>query len=264
VSYDVSETKFYSWPNDATFGATTITPHQIVGPPGKVGFVRDIEVDVTTTLVGTTTVPEVQVGIAASDFTYGRYRLGFTAIAGYTAPGRYSARNEIITGNPPRVATDYAGHVVLDGGPLSLSGIGIPGGSFSTQAPLGRIPASGRPVINATAGTGGTVVRLYLRDPIDPQILVGQTVNVRGLAGATIGGNSFVMGATISALSSNVTNPANPNYIELTGTTFGGTYTGGGVVDIVTMVTGKAGVGGTPAGGGTIFVECEWIGKFQP
>jgi hypothetical protein len=259
MSFEVSEMELYSWPTDATFGATTVS-HQLVGPKGKAGFVRNIEVDVTTTLVGTTTVPEVQVGIAASDFTYGRYRLGFTAISGYTAPGRYSARNELITGNPPRVATDYASHVVLDGGPYGTSGIA--GGSFGTQMPTGRISPSGMTINNIVSGTG-SVARIFLNQVLPPQILVGQTINVRGFSGATIGGNAFVQGGTISALSSSAANPSNPNWIEVTGGTFGGAYTGGGILDFVTVVTGKAGVGGTPAGGGTIFVLIEWIGQWQ-
>src|SRR5258708_2650688 len=148
MSYDVSELGVYQWPTDATFGSVAVT-HQIVGQPGKVGFVRDMGVDVTTAVVGTTSVPELLVGIASQDFTYGRYRLGSTAILGYPT-GRWSARNEIITGNPPRVATDYAGHVVLDGGPLFATGIS--GGSFSTVASQGRIAASGRPIINVVNG----------------------------------------------------------------------------------------------------------------
>ncbi len=264
MSYDVSELGVYQWPTDATFGSVAVT-HQIVGPPGKVGFVRDMGVDVTTAVVGTTSVPELLVGIASQDFTYGRYRLGSTAILGYPT-GRWSARNEIITGNPPRVATDYAGHVVLDGGPLFATGIS--GGSFSTVASQGRIAASGRPIINVVNGAAN-VARVFLRDPIDPQIIVGQTVNVRGAAGATFGGPTASLGAgfaynvTISALLSSANNPANPNWIELTGTTFGGTYTGGGVVDIIPVVSTKIGVG-TPAGGGVLFVEVEWLGKWQP
>jgi hypothetical protein len=264
MSFDLPDNEVYIW-NDATFGAATVN-HYIVGPRGKVGFVRDIEVEVDVALVGTTTVPEVNVGIATGDFTYGRYRLGSTAILGYGV-GAFKASNELIVGNPPRVATDFAGHVVLDGGPLFSSGIS--GGSFGTQLSQGRIAASGRPVINAVNGTGN-VTRVFLRDPLDPQIVVGQLVNVRGLAGVTQTvvspniGTTFAYNVAISALSSSATNPANPNWIELTGTTFGGTYTGGGLVDIVTVVGNKAGVGGTPAGGGVVKVKIEWVGPTNP
>lgn len=256
MSYDNPDTVTYFW-TDATFGATTVN-HFITGPKGKVGFVRDIEVDVATALVGTTTVPEIDVGIATGDTTYGRYRLGTAVGAGYPV-GSHKASNEpAIVGNPPRTANDFAGHVVLDGGPLFSTGIA--GGSFGTVAAQGRIPASGRVINNVVSGTGG-VVRLFMRDPVDPQIVVGQTVNVSGVQGATLGGNSFAYQATISALSSNAVNPANPNWIELTGVTFGGTYTGGGLLDIVTWVTNKAGVGGTPAGGGTVRLKIEWVGQ---
>jgi len=264
MSYDTPDNEVYIW-NDATFGATTVN-HFIVGPRGKVGFVRDIEVEVNTALVGTTTVPEVDVGIATGDFTYGRYRLGTTAILGY-GPGAYKASNEPWTGNPPRTFSDFAGHMSLDGGPLFSSGIS--GGSFGTVLSQGRIAASGRPIINVINGTAN-VARVFLRDPLDPQIVVGQTVNVRGAAGATFGGPTNLLGAgfayqvTISALSSSAANPTNPNWIELTGTTFGGTYTGGGLVDIVTWVTNKAGVGGTPAGGGIVKVKIEWVGQNNP
>ncbi len=264
MSLDVPDTVVYQFA-DATFGATTVT-HFIVGPRGKVGYVRDIEADAVAAFVGTTTVPEIDVGIASADFTYGRYRLGFSAILGYPIGG-WKASNELWIGNPPRTLADYAGHVVLDGGPLFASGIS--GGSFGTQLSQGRIAASGRPIINVINGTSN-VARVFLRDPIDPQIVVGQLVNVRGASGATFGGPTASLGAgyafnvAISALSTSANNPANPNYIELTGTTVGGPYTGGGLVDIVTVVTNKAGVGGTPAGGGTQRVKIEWVGATNP
>ncbi len=151
MSYNSADTQTYSWAPDSTFGATSVT-HNIVGPKGKVGFVRDISVDVTTSLVGTTTVPEIDVGISSGDYTYGRYRLGTAAGTGY-GTGMHSASQEAITGNPPRTLADYAGHVVLDGGPLTSSGIA--GGSYGTQMPAGRIAANAAVVVTCAAGTGG-------------------------------------------------------------------------------------------------------------
>lgn len=138
---------------DATFGATTVT-HNMIGPKGCVGFVRDIIVDVLTTLVGTTTVPEIDVGTASGDFTYGRYRLGTAVGTGY-ATGIHRAGQEAITGNPPRVLSDFTGHVVLDGGPYGTTG-SVFGGSSTATNPAGRIPKDTAFVITAAAGVGGT------------------------------------------------------------------------------------------------------------
>lgn len=130
--------------NDATFGATAVV-HNVIGPKGCVGFVRDFEVDVTTSLVGTTTVPEIMVGISSGDSTYGRYRLGTTISAGY-ATGVHRASQEAITGNPPRNLQDYAHHVELDGYPLDVN--------FRVFG--GRIPKDTAFVITCAAGTGGS------------------------------------------------------------------------------------------------------------
>lgn len=258
MSYDNADIVVYgSWGNEA-FGASTIL-HYIVGPPGKVGFVRDIEVDLTVATVGTTVVPEIDVGIASGDFTYGRYRLGTSATVGY-AIGPHKASNEwAIVGNPPRNAQDYAGHVQLDGYPLFSSGIA--GGSFGTVVPQGRIAASKRGIINVTSGNGGNA-RFWTAGVLDPQIVVGQLVNVYGVQGATMGGAAFLEITAISALSSSAANPANPNWFECAAA-FGGAYTGGGYADIVTVVTEKTGTG-TPAGTGHVRVKIEWIGAQTP
>ncbi len=256
MSYETSDIRDYQWGQDATFGATTVT-HYIVGPKGKVGFVRDISVDVTTSLVGTTTVPEIDVGISSGDFTFGRYRLG-TAASGANAAyavGPHSASQEAITGNPPRALADYAGHVVLDGGPLTSSGIA--GGSYGTQVPSGRIPAigGGGLVTNVVSGTG-SVCRVYLNGMLPAKDLtVGQSVTVQGINGAT-GANGL---QTISAIDSS----GAFQWIELSGTTFGGTYTNGGEVMLNVVVTMKAG-SGTPAGGGFGRVRIQWIGAETP
>lgn len=123
---------------DATFGATTVD-HKVRGPKGKVGFVRDIQVDVLVTLVGTTTVPEITVGAASGTVEYARFRLGSTATAGLAA-GVVARASQLIagpqnTGNVPRTFSDFAGHVALE---------------------TTRIPADTDFFISAKAGVGGT------------------------------------------------------------------------------------------------------------
>jgi hypothetical protein len=255
MSYELPDIEEYPYA-DATFGATTVV-HQIIGPKGKVGFVRDLQCDVNVSLVGTTTVPEIDVGISSADSTYGRYRLGPTAVLGYNV-GMHRAQNEAFIGNPPRNLQDFAGHVQLDGYPWSTSPQNIVGGSSSTVAPLGRIPASGRTVNNVVSGTAG-VMRVYLNQPVI-DLVVGQTIRIQGVAGATgnLAVGSLAAGGTnaISAISAAGQGP----WIELSGTTFAGTYTAGGVVDIIAFVTNLAGVGGTPAGGGLVRVKIQWVG----
>jgi hypothetical protein len=143
MSYEKAIREVYVF-NDATFGATTVN-HNMIGPKGCVGFVRDIIVDVATAMVGTTTVPEVDVGTASGDTTYGRYRLGTSATSGY-GTGIHRAGQEAITANPPRALADFPGHVVLDGGPLDAT-LG--------RTPTGRIPADTAFVITNKAGVGG-------------------------------------------------------------------------------------------------------------
>jgi hypothetical protein len=256
MSYELSDIEEYTW-NDATFGATTVN-HQIIPPKGKVGFLRDVSCDVTTTLVGTAAVPEIDVGLSTGDATFGRYRLGTTAILGYPV-GMHRAGAELIPGNPPRLLADYPGHIVLDGGPYGNSPQNNPGGSVSTQAPLGRIPAGLFTVLNAVAGTAG-VVRLFVKESV-ANLLVGQTVQVQGINGATsamtVGSIQTTGTNTISAI--NTTG----NWIELTGTTFAGAYTSGGFVNPVVWVTCLAGVTGS-AGGGIVRVKIEWVGHYAP
>lgn len=258
MSYELPDRREYSWGVGEAFGGGTIL-HYIVGPRGKVGLVRDISVDLTVAAVGTTTVPEIDVGIASGDTTYGRYRLGPTAIQGY-AIGPWTASNEPITGNPPRNLQDYAGHVQLDGYPQSSTGGGVAGGTFLTVVPQGRIPASGMVVVNVLNGTGN-VWRIFLdptKSPLPYNLAVGQLVNVVGVQGVTGGAAGGIRINAISAL--NVAG----NWIELTGVTFGGAYTGGGLVDIVTVVTEKAGTGGAPAGTGAVRVVIDWEGSPTP
>ncbi len=253
MSYEVPERQTYQWAEDATAGATGVT-HQIMGPRGKVGFVRDLAADVTTSLVGTTTVPELQVGISSGDYTFGRYRLGTTAILGYPT-GYHRASMEPITGNPPRTLADFAGHVVLDGGPFTSSGIA--GGSYGTVVPSGRIPAGPWTVTNVILGTVASSDRYYVNglSPYNAPI-VGQKVRVQGVAGVNSTANGVL---TVGAV--DTTNYA---WVELTTQTFSGTYTSGGSIMPLVIVTCLAGVGGTPAGGWITRVDMQWIGVNTP
>ena len=122
----------YSVGNDTPiqFGADgEAKSYAFIGPPGKKGLVRDIEVRITEDMVGTTTVPEVNVGDAPSDLgsldhEYARFRLGSTAILGYTAVGVPIIRASSLATDsinepgaatlPGRQSTNYSEHVVLE------------------------------------------------------------------------------------------------------------------------------------------------------
>jgi len=123
MSYDNGVTETYVFPSSA-FGATTES-RKILGPKGKKGLVRDIRTYITADMVGTTTVPEVNVGTAASDSgaivaEYARHRLGTTAILGNTAAGTpYRARAltataQNNTGGIPPALSDFTAHVLLE------------------------------------------------------------------------------------------------------------------------------------------------------
>lgn len=103
--------------------------YEFIGPKDKRGVVRDIEIEVTEAMVGTTTVPEIGVGDAASDLAsldneYGRFRLGSTEILGYgtdvspnpiRASSLVNSRNEIgASSNPGKQSLRYSEHVALE------------------------------------------------------------------------------------------------------------------------------------------------------
>lgn len=249
MAYQDSDVELYQWGQDATFGATAVT-HWIVGPRGKVGFVRDIMVDVTTSLAGTL-VPEIDIGFSAGDSTYGRYRLGTTASGNY-AIGHYRASQELITGNPPRTLADYTGHVILDGGPLTSSGIA--GGSYGTVVPKGRIPASGWTITSVVQGVDSSHCRIFGVgvNPGAPfkDLVVGQLVNIQGIAGGGTNANANLQ--AITAIDTN------NQYFEVA-QTFTGTYTGGGTVWLPIAVLCKAGTG-SGGGGGFVRVKIQWLG----
>jgi len=139
MSYDTPQREEYFLPSSA-FGATTET-QTLIGPPGKKGLVRDIITDLSADAVGTTTVPEINVGNASGDYSYARHRLGTSATAGNTAAGTpYRARQltqnaQGRTGGTPPVLSDFAGHVALE---------------------TAYIPADTAFVVTRKAGVGGT------------------------------------------------------------------------------------------------------------
>lgn len=117
------------------FGATTASK-KYIGPKGKKGYVRDIEVFLTADAVGTTTVPEVAVGATSASTEYARWRLGTTAILGITAASTPARARSLVTGNPtPPVLSDFTAHVQLE---------------------TALIPADTAFFITGVAGTGGS------------------------------------------------------------------------------------------------------------
>jgi hypothetical protein len=113
MSYDMPIRERFVLPS-AAYGATTAS-QKIKGPKGKIGYVRDITVIPTADCVGTTTVPEVAVGVASAGSEYARFRLGTAIGTGYTAAqGVRRARALATTTTTPPTLTDFAAHVQLD------------------------------------------------------------------------------------------------------------------------------------------------------
>jgi hypothetical protein len=254
MAYDISDVELHQWAESSGFANASVV-HYIVGPRGKVGFVRDLMIEITTSMVGTSTVPEIQVGISSGDYTYGRYRLGTNISTGYNT-GPYRASAEAITGNPPRTLADYAGHVVLDGGPLTSKGIA--GGSYGTQVPAGRIPASGWIINNVVEGYNGasTVNSSYSRIFVNgsqplKDLVTGNLVSIQGVVGST----------SVNANSQAITSIDTVNYqwFEVN-QSWSTAYTSGGIVWLNVVVTLLAGTGTHATGGGIPRVKVQWIG----
>jgi len=135
------------------FGGGTVSK-ALQGPPGKMGMVRDIIATVTTAMVGTTTVPELRVGTAASDNSFARWLMGTSATAGY-GTGIYRARSLCTnaqgrTGSKAMQLQDFAHHIELEGNDGS--------GTVSTAADangFAYLPADTAFYITGVAGTGG-------------------------------------------------------------------------------------------------------------
>jgi hypothetical protein len=99
------------------FGAAGETiAYQFKGPPGKKGLVRDIEIQITETMVGTTTVPEIVVGATSSASEYARFRLGTSAISGYATSTSVRRARTLAAPNSTGkyTLTDFTGHVLLE------------------------------------------------------------------------------------------------------------------------------------------------------
>lgn len=145
MAYNEPQREEYIFPSTAFGAATESKVYQ--GPPGKVGLVRDIMTNLSVGAVGTTSVPEIDVGTGVSDFTYARHRLGSTAILGNVA-GEYRARTlaqnaQGRTGSAPPALNDYTGHVALETARMPAD----------TQFTITRTAGVGTP-----AGTGDTIV----------------------------------------------------------------------------------------------------------
>lgn len=112
------------------FGAAAETvAYEFIGPKGRKGIVRDIEIEVTENMVGTTTVPEINVGAAAStagtpSVDYARFRLGSAAGTGYAtsvspnplrASSLIQSKREVGAAvNPGKQSLRFSEHVVLE------------------------------------------------------------------------------------------------------------------------------------------------------
>ena len=155
ASYNNPKTETYVFPSTA-FGATTES-RKILGPKGMKGLVREIRTYISADMVGTTTVPEINVGTAASDAgavvaEYARHRLGTTAILGNTAAGTpYRARvlcasAQGNTGGVPPALSDFTAHVQLETIPIPAD----------TAFYISRIKGAG----GTPAGTGITEVEI--------------------------------------------------------------------------------------------------------
>jgi hypothetical protein len=101
------------------FGATTATK-KYIGPRGKQGLVKDIEIFLTADAVGTTTVPEVCVGLTSGSSEYARWRLGTAVGTGYTAastPRRAFSEIDANSGRSGSAApswADFTAHIQLE------------------------------------------------------------------------------------------------------------------------------------------------------
>lgn len=153
TSYDEPLRLRYTIPGFAFGGSTLSKTFQ--GPPGRKGLVRDIVMDVTTAMVGTTTVPELRVGTAASDNSFARWLLGTAAGTGY-GTGAFAARYltgtaQGRTGSKARELNDFAHHIALEGN----DGSGTVGTAADANG-FAYLPPDTAFFITGVAGVGGT------------------------------------------------------------------------------------------------------------
>lgn len=152
-TYDAPRHERYALLGSA-FGGGTLS-RTLLGLSGRKGLVRDMLATVTVAMVGTTTVPELRVGTAASDLSCGRWILGTTATAGLAA-GAYRARTLASnaagrTGGRATQLQDFPHHVVLEGN----DGSGSPAIAADANG-FAYLPADTAFFITGVAGVGGT------------------------------------------------------------------------------------------------------------
>lgn len=159
--YDNAESITYALGTGGTaieFGADgEAKSYEFIGPKGKKGLVRDIEVEITEDMVGTTTVPEIGVGDAASDLgsldnEYARFRLGSAVGTGYAttldpnpirASSLVDSYNEVgAATNPGKQSTNFTEHVALEKAFIPADTpffISLVPGSGGTETGAGRV-----------------------------------------------------------------------------------------------------------------------------
>ena len=109
---------------------------------------------ITTAMVGTTSVPEIRVGSAASDNSFARFLLGTSATAGY-GTGEFRARTLCFnaqgrTGGKAEQLNDFANHIALEGN----NGSGTVAVAADSRG-FAYLPADTDFFITGVAGVGG-------------------------------------------------------------------------------------------------------------
>lgn len=112
--YDEAVREYVSIPSTAFGAASGTATRKHIGPKGKKGLVRDIYLDITVAMVGTTTVPEIDVGTASGDYSYARFRLGSAAGTGYGTGSKRASQVAGFKGNGQNLTyEDFTGHVKM-------------------------------------------------------------------------------------------------------------------------------------------------------
>lgn len=138
MGYETPQTETYIQPSSA-FGATTES-QKYIGPKGKSGYVREIDVDITADMVGTTTVPEIAVGASQGASEYSRFRLGTVIGTGYTSAA--GPRRATQVSNGKKTLADFAEHVKLTQDTVAATLIPADTAFFiSRVAGVGGVPA---------------------------------------------------------------------------------------------------------------------------
>src|SRR4051812_19944059 len=118
MSYDKPwKSEVYYLPS-AAYGSAA-AQKKIKSPKNKQRIVKDLLVLISADIVGTTTVPELNVGASAGSSEYARFRLGTTAILGYLAANTPIRARALVEGQPgfkgaQLTWSDYAGHISLE------------------------------------------------------------------------------------------------------------------------------------------------------